>query len=81
VVPDLEKDVWVMLPALQGGTCLILGDDQELMAEAAKIAKRRLGCSIHKRVPFSRSYPPTFHFPQSKALYGSNARYNVLHIA
>jgi hypothetical protein len=54
---DFQRDVWVMLHATQGGTCLILGDDQELMAEAAKAAKRRLGCSIHRRAPSSRLHP------------------------
>ena len=39
---------------VQGGTCILLGDDQDLLAETAKEARKKLGCSIYRRVPTSR---------------------------
>lgn len=40
--------------ALQGGTCVILGDDYKLMGETAKIAKQKLGCQVFRRPPYFR---------------------------
>ena len=39
---------------MQGGTCLILGDDPGLMIEAARAARKALGCTIYRRSPSFR---------------------------
>ena len=39
---------------MQGGTCLILGDDPGLMTEASRAARKALGCTIYRRSPSFR---------------------------
>ncbi|CAK0784368.1 hypothetical protein CVIRNUC_007572 [Coccomyxa viridis] len=39
---------------IKGGTCLILGDDPGLMTEAARAARKALGCTIYRRSPSFR---------------------------
>ena len=37
---------------VQGGTCIMVGDDQEWIAEASKIAAATLGCKTFSKTLF-----------------------------
>lgn len=42
-------------PIMQGGTCVLVGDTPSRVAEAAKYAKKLIGCEIMESTPYYRS--------------------------
>ena len=40
---------------MQGGTCVLVGDDAKKVAEAAAFAKKLIGCTILENNPYYRS--------------------------
>ncbi|CAL5229793.1 g13185 [Coccomyxa viridis] len=50
----VERAIEAFGSKAQGGTCILVGDDQEMLAQTAKVARKQLGCSIYRRVPTPR---------------------------
>jgi hypothetical protein len=58
-----------MAARLQGGTCVMVGDEHAKVTEAAKAAERHLKCSIFRASPFWRKdgFSQDMHAKEARA--------------
>ena len=72
-----------MPTCLQGGTCIVIGDEHAKVTEAAKLAERHLKCTTFRSSPFWRKegFSQDVHAKEVRRVCRHAARQPVLGLA